>query len=495
MENNRRSRKKIRAMDLSMHQWIRFFSVASVLLAAAFTLAAIMAVNHYRLYPGNVERDSLSSPGRGNDFIVVSWDETHSTDKYKVWVKEYALVKEEMEATKAGDEDEEVKIVPDSSWLELETDVPEITVRDLKPDTSYSFIIRADNEKKEGLATQPRNFRTKKSQKIKTDRKITKFTFSKPFRIKVSAETGLMYESEDPEVAVVDPETNEINITGAGKTKITVTAKSSSEYESASKTVELEVIEAEPVTAGGAAPQIIYHLDSDNCEVVKMVSGADGAMIPQGLGYTGDQYIISYGMGSPNRIISFDTDGEGKTVSVPSVSMGHPNGFTYASENGLCYCVKGWTSKAYTYEPTSDSYGSVNLSYGCSGIGYDRKEKLLYTCSRTAMVAYDISDGYSVKYRCGVVSHSGTVYTQDCGGHAGIMYRCLSGSNKHGINYIDLYDMKNGRYLGTLSCDLSEVESCIIDKDGFLEILANNSSNVDYIWKTELNADTLGEGL
>ena len=480
-----------------MHQWIRFFSAASVLVAAALTLAVIMSVNHYRLYPGNVERDSLSSPGRGKDYIVVSWDETHSTDKYKVWVKEYALVKKDLEAAGAGDEDKDKKegIVPDDSWLELETDVPEITVSDLKADTSYSFVIRADNKNKTGQATQPRNFKTKKSQKIKTDRKITKFTFSKPFRVAVSAETDLMYETKDPEVAVVDPETNKIKITGAGRTKITVTAKSTKEFESASKTVELEVIESEAVSAGGASPRIIYHLDSDNCEVVKTVTGDGGAVIPQGLGYTGDKYIISYGMGSPNRIISFDVDGDGKTVSVPSVSLGHPNGFTYADENGRCYCVKGWSSKAYTYEPTSDSYGSVNLSYGCSGIGYDRKENLLYTCSRTAMVAYDISDGYSVKYRCGAVSHSGYVYTQDCGGHAGIMLRCLSGSNKHGINYIDLYDMKNGRYLGTLTCDLSEVESCIVNKDGFLEILANNSGNEDYIWKTDLNIDTLGEGL
>ena len=217
--------------------------------------------------------------------------------------------------------------------------------------------------------------------------------------------------------------------------------------------------------------------------------------MPQGLGYTGDKYIVMYGMGSPNRVITFDVDGDGKEVSVPDVAMGHPNGFTYADENGRCYCVRGWTSKAYTYEPTSDSYGSVNLSYGCSGIGYDRKEKLLYTCSRTAMVAYDISDNYSVKYRCGVVKHSGTMYTQDCGGHAGIMFRCLSGGSKHGTNYIDLYHMPTGKYLGTISCDLSEVESCIVDKEGFLEILANNSSSTDYIWKTDINVDTLGEAL
>ena len=208
--------KKIQRMSKrTMYRWIRFFSYASVLLAAVFTLATIMAFNHYKLYPGAVERDSLSSPGRGSDYIIVSWDDTHSTDVYKVWVKERDLVKQDQEkkAKEEGTEEDET-IVPDESWTELETEFPEITVKDLKPDTSYSFIIRADNEKKEGIATQPRSFKTKKVQKIKASKKITKFTFSEPFRIG-SAETDLVYESSDPDVATVDPETNEIKITGA----------------------------------------------------------------------------------------------------------------------------------------------------------------------------------------------------------------------------------------------------------------------------------------
>ena len=497
-----RQKRLIKLSPAAARRWRRFFSAALILFLAVLALTVFTAFNHYRLYPGRVERDSICSPGRGSDYIIVGWDGTHNTEVYKVWYKENTAPEEDPDAEESSSEDsqtekekEKEEVVIDDGWTALETDVPEITVNDLKKGTSYSFIIRADSKDKEGVATAPRSFSTKKSQKIKVSKKITKFTFSKPFKLNADAVTDLMYESSDPEVAVVDPETREIKITGEGDTEITVTARSSSEYESASKVVELKVIDSKAVSAGGASAHIIYHLDPDNCEVVKRITGADGAVIPQGLGYTGDKYIVSYGMGSPNRIISFDVDGDGKIISVPKVSMGHPNGFTYADENGRCYCVKGWTSKAYTYEPTSNSYGSVNLSYGCSGIGYDRKEKLLYTCSRTAMVAYDISDGYSVKYRCGVVKHSGTVYTQDCGGHAGIMLRCLSGSSKHGTNYIDLYDMKNGRYLGTLSCDLSEVESCIVDKDGFLEILSNNSSGVDYIWKTDLNIETLGEGL
>lgn len=484
-----KKRRVIRALDLNVHQWIRFFSFASVVLMAVFTLAAIMAVNHYRLYPGRVERDSINTEDRGADYISISWDETSNTKVYKVYCKENDSAKGE------ENEDDLKEVEIDESWMEFETEIPEITVADLKDDTSYYFIVRADSEKKEGIATVPRSFRTKKPQSIDVIKKVTKFTFSKPFRLNAEAETDIIYESSDPAVAVVDPMTNEIKITGPGDAEITVKAQSTSEYEGAREIVELKVIESEPVPAGGASAHIIYHLDSDNCEVVKKITGAGGAVIPQGLAYTGEKYIISYGMGNPNRIISFDTDGDGKTVSVPKISMGHPNGFTFANENGLCYCVKGWTSKVYTYEPTSDTYGTINLAYGCSGIGYDRKEKLLYTCSRTAMVAYDISNGYKVVYKCGVVKHSGTVYTQDCGGHAGIMMRCLSGSSKHGTNYIDLYDMKNGRYLGTLSCDLSEVESCIVDDEGFLEILANNTSGTDYIWKTDLNIETLGEGL
>lgn len=498
-EGQRRPRK-YRARKYDRYKRIRLFSYASVILMAVFTLAAIMAVHHYWIYPGRVERDSISSPGRGSDYIVLSWNGTQNTEVYKVWVKERDMSAKTDEPVDDGlDENgkarksREVEI--DDTWMTLETDVPEITVEGLKENTSYSFIVRADNKNKEGIPTGVRNFRTKKPQSIDVVKTVTKFTFSEPFKLHVSAETDVMYESSDTNVAVVDPKTKEIQIVGEGDTEITVIAKSNKEYESARDVVELKVIDSSPVSAGGASAHTIYHLDSDNCEVVKRITGAGGAVVPQGLAYTGDKYIVSYGMGSPDRIISFDVDGDGKEISVPKVSLGHPNGFTYANENGRCYCAKGWTSKVYTYEPTSDSYGSINLAYGCSGIGYDRKEKLLYTCSRTAMVAYDISDGYSVKYKCGVVKHGGTTYTQDCGGHAGIMFRCLSGSSKHGINYIDLYHMPTGRYLGTISCDLSEVESCIVDNEGFLEIMANNSSNTDYIWKTNINVDTLGEGL
>ena len=86
-EGQRRPRK-FRTRKYDRYKKIRLFSYAAVILMATFTLAAIMAVHHYWIYPGRVERDSISSPGRGSDFIVLSWDETQNTDVYKVWVKE-----------------------------------------------------------------------------------------------------------------------------------------------------------------------------------------------------------------------------------------------------------------------------------------------------------------------------------------------------------------------------------------------------------------------
>ena len=492
----RERKRRLKALNLNVHQWIRWFSLVSVLLMLAITVAAILLKNHYNEYPVRVERDSISAVERKSDSITLEWDETHKSEVYRVFYRESIPEDQDL----PGDEDDgndsnkEVGEI-DASWSVAESDVGVVKIDDLKEGTRYSFMIRGDNAEHEGIPTKPRTFMTKKSQSIKVTKEITKLTSSKPFKLDATAETGLVFESSNPEVAEVVEETGEIRITGEGTAEIKVKARETRHIEGDEEEVSLLVLDSEPVSAGGASAHVIYHLSSDNCEVVKRITGAGGAVVPQGLGYTGDKYMVSYGMGSPNRIVSFDVDGDGKDVSVPKISLGHPNGFTYADENGLCYCVKGWSSRAVTYEPSTGDYGSIGLSYGCSGIGYDRKEKLLYTCSRTVMAAYDISNDYKAVHKCGVVRHSGKVYTQDCGGHAGIMMRCLSGASKHGTNYIDLYDMIHGNYLGTLSCDLSEVESAIVDKDGFLEILANNSGSTDYIWKTNINIETIGEGL
>lgn len=460
--------------------WKHARKAVKIELILLFVLTIITGAYIYHDYherPGLPDRDAFRAVERGTDHIDLAWDHVRNTEEYKVFYREDGNTEDGWTMEVVGG---------DSNTY---------TIDGLKEDTTYVFVLRPDNSKRRGIKTQPKRFATKKNQNVETEKNVTKLTSSKPFTLDVEASTAVSYEVKDKKVAVVDEKTGKIKVKGEGTTEITVTAEETKDYVGDSTKVKLRVIAAEPVNAGGASARIIYHLDSSNCEAVKAVTGYGGIHVPQGLAYTGDKYIIAYGMSGSQRIISFDVDGDSKNVVVPGIALGHPNGFTYNDDTGLCYCVKGWSGRCVTYSPENGSFDVIKFPYGCSGIGYDREKKLMYTSSRTAMVAYSMKDGIEIAHRTGVVRHSSKMYTQDCGGYGGIMLHCLSGSSKHGINYIDMYDMINGKYLGTFSCDLSEVESVIIDKDGFLEILANNTSRVDYIWKTNINIATIAEGL
>ncbi|MBR2706560.1 MAG: hypothetical protein IKE74_04880 [Mogibacterium sp.] len=479
----------LKNLEMNLHQWIRLFSAVSVVVMLVVTIAGIVLYNHYHEYPGKVQRDTVTIADRGADYIDIKWEEPHNVDEYKVFFREYDPKTDEEEIEKSVEGKQ-----PDDSWHTATTHKGEIKIEGLVENTKYAFVIRGDNKKHSGHPTKHRDFRTKKSQEIKVDKNIMRFTFSEPFRIDPEASTATTFRSDNEEVATVNEATGEVTVRGAGEANISIKAAESKEYEGASEVVNLKVIESEPVDSGGAPLNVIYWLDADNCEVVKTITGDGAADIPQGLAYTGDKYIVAYGMGSPNRIISFDVEGDGKEVSVPGIDLGKPNGFAYSDAKKLCYCVKGYSSRAVTYDPETGEYDAMSFAYGCSGIGYDRKNKWMYTSSFTVMAAYS-ADDYSVLHTTRTARHSGHVYSQDCCGHGGILMHAVSGSNRHGVNYIDLYDIEKGKYLGSFGCDLSEVESCIVDKEGYLEIMANNTSSTDYIWKTPINIDSLSDGL
>lgn len=465
---------------LSRHQQKQQIRVRLVVLAIVALIAFGVIWKDYHERPGILERSSLKATEIGTDQMTLEWKGTRNTDSYTVYYKpqdESPLGWRKVTiANEKGSKDS-------------------ITLNNLEEGTRYGVIVRADNDERTGFSTKEKYFSTRRTQHIEGKKHFTKLTCSEDFDLGMTANTALTYTSSDKNVVRIS-KNGKASIRGSGTATITVTAAETKEYLGDEMKAEIEVIDTDPVGAGGASAHIIYHLGPGNCEVVKTITGAGGAVVPQAFGYTGEKYIVAYGMSGTQRIISFDKDGDGKSISVPSIALGHPNGFCYADSNKTTYCVKGWSGRAVTYKPETGEYGVVNFPNGASGIGYDRAEDLIYTCSRTAMIAYSIEDnGYKVQHRCGVVRHSGHTYTQDCGGHAGIMMRCLSGSNKHGTNYIDLYDMKHGEYLGSIACELSEVESATVDEDGYMLVLANNSGSEDYIWKTPVNIGDIGAGL
>jgi hypothetical protein len=461
-----------------------------VLLAA---LTAFVIYRDYKERPGLLETSSLVSVERGTDHIVLEWDEVRNTEVYALYYKQHGSkykdwVRREFDANDISIIEETVKDGVDKARIRAD-------VTGLDEGTSYVFVIRPENEERHGFVTDGRIFTTRMTQKIKAKHRYFKLTCNKPFNLKTKAKTELTYESENPDVAKVGKTSGKVTLTGPGETVIRVTAAENTRYIGDTTKIRIKVVETTPVSSGGASAHIIYYADSSNCKVVKVVTGSGSATVPQSFGYTGDKYIIAYGMSDSQRIVTYDVDGDGKDVSVPSVALGHPNGFCYSDSTGLCYCVKGWSGRCVVYSPETGGYNVITLPAGCSGIAYDRVRNQFYTSSRTAMRAYSGDGKFRSLRSTGVVKHIGTTYTQDCGGHAGIMMRCLSGSSKHGTNYVDLYDMLNGTYLGSIACELSEVESAVCDKDGYMLLLCNYSGSEDYIWKTDINIEDIGEGL
>ncbi len=495
---------------LSRHQKRKRLRIGLILLVLMTMLTGYVIYKDYHERPGILERSSLKAVERTDESITLKWRGTRNTETYAIFYipEEELLAKAADQETSGTDNSDsllksagEIDVEdPTAGWSKIiienqKGSKDSAVIEDLEEGTRYAFVVRPDSEERKGFNTDPKYFATRKHQKIQGKKHYTKLTCSKDFKLDVTAETSLKFKSDDESVIKMDKNGKAL-IKGSGAAHITVTAAETQDFLGDEFKTEVEVIDSYTTSAGGASAHIIYYLGPGNCEAVKYIAGSGGAVIPQAFGYTGEKYIVAYGMSGSQRIISFDKDGDGKSVSVPGVAMGHPNGFCYDNANKTCYCVKGWSGRAVTYKPETGEYGVVYFPNGASGIGYDRKEDLIYTCSRTVMAAYSIGEnGFVTEHRCGVVRHSGKTYTQDCGGHAGIMMRCLSGSSKHGTNYVDLYDMKNGLYLGSLACDLSEVESATVDDEGYLLLLSNYSSSTDIIWKTPINIEDIGDGI
>ena len=105
------------------------------------------------------------------------------------------------------------------------------------------------------------------------------------------------------------------------------------------------------------------------------------------------------------------------------------------------------------------------------------------------MAVYD--GHFNLIRNVGRISRKAPYYFQDCGAYGGIMMHCVSGKNYRGTNYIDFYDMINGKYIGSIKCELGEVESLIVDEEGYIELLSNTKKKEDLIWKTPINMNDL----
>lgn len=461
------------------------------MLLMALTTYSFMVKSYLKTTPGVTYTRDIKISDRKTDSIELSWNKARNADSYELQYRKKTKEikqpeqKHNKDTNKTTYHKDEVA-GSDNEWHTEEVSKQSAVIRELKEGTDYEVRIIGIKEERKSIKAPKIKTSTKKKPEINVPVHITKPLSTKSFNLGEVKGGNATYQSEDPSIAEVDAKTGEVSVKGKGKVKIKIKTAESKNYVEGKKEIELLLLD----TSSSSSIKTIYTLDESNCTKLMSVTGVSGvATIPQSLAYTGDKFIIAYGMHGAQRIVSYDINSGEKSVSVPKVALGHPNGFTYSPDTKLCYCVKGWSGRAVTYSPDTGQYDVMNFRNGLSGIAYDRMNKKFYGSSRTGTSVYD--KDYNLEKVFPNVNHSGSVQTQDCGGHGGIFIRCLSGANTHGLNYVDLYDVDSGNYIGTLNCYLSEVESAVVDDDGMLLLLANNTSNTDYIWKTPINIETL----
>ena len=114
---------------------------------------------------------------------------------------------------------------------------------------------------------------------------------------------------------------------------------------------------------------------------------------------------------------------------------------------------------------------------------------MFYTSAKKGLTVYDGNFNY-IK-NVGIISRTGTYYVQDSAAYGEIMMHCISGEDFFGTNFIDFYDMNSSTYLGSIECQLGEIESILVDEEGYIELLCNVKGSQDNIWKTPINMKLL----
>lgn len=243
-------------------------------------------------------------------------------------------------------------------------------------------------------------------------------------------------------------------------------------------------------TDGNTACRVVYTFDTSNCSKKFEVKGYGSTYTPQGLSFTGDLYTLVFGNDSAQSIVKYDKNGNRFEAFPFSFNMGHPNGITYNPNTDMYYIFKGNQYDIYTCNPKNDTFGKATTPYQSSGVGYDPITNTIVASSRTGMREYTADGKFTHRkllYRC---THSGTHYVQDCCAYGGLVFHGVSGSNKATENYIDIYRMTDSKYLGSIKLTIGEIESMVVNGNGYLELLINTSSH-DYIWNTPLNVNEL----
>ena len=243
-------------------------------------------------------------------------------------------------------------------------------------------------------------------------------------------------------------------------------------------------------TVGGKA-RYVYTFDTQNCKRLFAVRGSGGVTTAQGLAYTGKRYYVLFGNRVGQHIVTYSSKGKRIGATRFRFAIGHPNGMTWDPRTGLCYIFKGHQKGIYTWDPAKDSFGRSETMFNASGGAYDPSAKMIYASSLPCMYTYSSDGRFRLDAVYGRCIHSFKHSAQDCGAGGGFIFHCISGTDHRNVNYLDVYRICDRKYLGSIKITMGEVESAIVDRKGYVELLINEKGSPDHIWKTPPNIKDL----
>lgn len=446
--------KHARKKDYKIEKQKKTLKVLLILLGLTLMATAATIYRDYQARPGFLKKIWISD--RGADYITVAWEKPRNTYRYAITYNNKSIYVSGFRS--------------------------EMRLTGLDEDTEYTISVRADSKKREGFEALTETARTKRTQSITGKDTQMKFV-NTLVDLKMGAETDITYSSENKNMKVMG---DKVMFTRPGKYNVTVRSKETNSYAADVKKITVEVLDSVNVDAEGADPHVFYKLNKKNCELIMNITGTKEARTPQSFVYSDGKYVVLYvgKNNKPQRIITF---GDKRSVIKPKADLKHCNGLTISGDWFYEVNIKG--PGCVSFDKSFEEFYSFDLPYDASGISFDPRTELFYVSQYKGMTTYDKE--FNAINHFGRIKRSTKHYPQDCGSYAGIMMHCVSGPDFHGTNYIDFYDMLQAKYIGSIECELDEVESLIVDDEGYIELLCNTKKLEDCIWKTPINMKML----
>ena len=205
--------------------------------------------------------------------------------------------------------------------------------------------------------------------------------------------------------------------------------------------------------------------------------------VPQALCDNGTHYIVQfsrYNSDSYGRLIKY-TKGGKKVKTGPKLSTGHSNGLTCNKNLPYIYSVNRRNQKTIAINKSSFKKSkTISLPGKAYSIAYDDYKNQFYIVGGGTVKVLNTNFKQIKKFKL-KVNHQ---FTQDGAGYHGLLLQSFTKSKK-GSNYIDIYRIKDGAYLGSYKVPFGELESIVVD-NGYLVMIINIvGTSTDYIYKTK----------